>query len=518
MDLLATFTLITTVLATAVSASLSYYAWRNRHLPAAEAFSALMLIATTWTLTSGMELLARSLVWLIVANILGFTCVSLAPVAWLVFAVQYTGRQRWLPPRRIGALLVIPTFTQVVLWSSLRNAWFLPSLQVENLDGFYRVVGFTPGPYYWVHFAYSYLLLVLGSLLILNLAIHSFHPYRQQAITLAIGVLLPLVTTLMRSLPFVPREFNANPLGFALAGLIFAWGMFRYRLFDLAPVARDALVENTSDGIIVLDRQNRVVDVNPAAFRALDLDREQVIGLPVTSILKPELTERFLGLQALQTEISLKRGGKDLFYEVHINPLLNRRQKHNGWLIVFRDVTERTELFAAMQRLATTDSLTGLFNRRYFFEQGSVEILRAQRFSRPLSLIMLDIDGFKGVNDEYGHAVGDQVLQGLAELCRSQLRQADILARYGGEEFVFLLPESDLGRAGRVADRLCREIRKRRFDSEAGPLSISASLGVASLDPKKDMTLDELLVRADQALYQAKRAGRGRAMRWPGIA
>ena len=514
MNWFATFTLITTVMATAVSASLSFYAWRNRHIPAAGAFSSLMLSAAAWTLTSGLELLARSKSWLTLFNNLGFACVALTPVAWLVFAVQYCGRQRWLSPLRIAALMGIPALTQVIVWTNPWTHWFLLDEQVNLVDGFYRVVGYSPGPYFWVHFAYSYLLLVLGSLLILNLAVRSFHPYRQQAFTLALGVLLPLVTTLLRNLPVMPRELNVNPLGFTLAGLVFAWGMFRYKLFDLAPVARDALVENTRDGMVVLDRQNRLVDVNPAAAAALDLEREQVIGLPVTSVFAPELTERFLSLQALETEISLKRAGKDRFYEVHIAPLLNRRQKHNGWLIVFRDITERTELFAAMQRLATMDSLTGLFNRRYFFEQGGVEILRARRFSRPLSVIMLDIDSFKGVNDTYGHAVGDQVLQDLAQLCSSQLRQADILARYGGEEFVFLLPESDLGRAGRVADRLCREVIKARFETEAGPLSISASLGVASLDLNSDMTLDELLVRADRALYQAKRAGRGRAMRW----
>ncbi|MEI8130885.1 MAG: GGDEF domain-containing protein [Leptolinea sp.] len=159
--------------------------------------------------------------------------------------------------------------------------------------------------------------------------------------------------------------------------------------------------------------------------------------------------------------------------------------------------------------LAITDHLTGLFNRRHFFEIGELEVQRAHRYSRPLSAIMLDIDDFKSVNDSYGHAVGDQVLQDVAKCFRQVMRKEDVLGRYGGDEFAFLLPESDLIVAGQVAERLRVSISKNAIDTKAGPLLITVSLGVTALG-NECATLENLLDGADHSLFTAKRNGRNR--------
>jgi diguanylate cyclase (GGDEF)-like protein/PAS domain S-box-containing protein len=168
-------------------------------------------------------------------------------------------------------------------------------------------------------------------------------------------------------------------------------------------------------------------------------------------------------------------------------------------------------LFSEVQRLAITDPLTGLYNRRGFSEIGHREMERARRYKRPLSVIMLDIDHFKRVNDTYKHAVGDQVLRTLAERCRQRTREVDILGRYGGEEIVILLPETDRAGALRAADHLRRDVAEKPFNTEVGPLDITISLGVAdSMDGELD--LDILIDRADAAMYAAKQSGRNRVM------
>ena len=176
---------------------------------------------------------------------------------------------------------------------------------------------------------------------------------------------------------------------------------------------------------------------------------------------------------------------------------------------------EKVRLFEEVKELSITDPLTALYNRRHFFEQAAREFPRARRYARPLAAVMLDLDRFKRVNDTYGHAVGDQVLQAVARICRRELRQIDLLARYGGEEFVALLPESELAEAGQVAQRLCDRIVAATFDTNAGPVQLTVSLGVAALDEDCDH-LEELVKRADQALYAAKQAGRNRASIWQG--
>ena len=146
-------------------------------------------------------------------------------------------------------------------------------------------------------------------------------------------------------------------------------------------------------------------------------------------------------------------------------------------------------------------------------EQAEREFARAKRYDRPLATIMFDLDRFKRVNDTYGHAVGDQVLQAIGRRCARDLRKIDLLARYGGEEFIALLPECGLAAAKSAAERLCQSIHQATFDTNAGPVRITISLGAAEMDAACT-SLDELLHRADRALYQAKQSGRNRVCLW----
>ncbi len=169
------------------------------------------------------------------------------------------------------------------------------------------------------------------------------------------------------------------------------------------------------------------------------------------------------------------------------------------------------------RQLAITDPLTGIFNRRHFYQIAESELQRTCRYGHPLAVIMIDIDYFKRVNDTYGHAIGDQVLQALASLVRGTLRAIDIFARYGGEEFIVLLPETNLLAARTIAERLCRKIAETTVPIEPNYINITISLGACVFDPttqlvpsSKTETLDKFIALADKALYEAKEAGRNR--------
>jgi len=174
---------------------------------------------------------------------------------------------------------------------------------------------------------------------------------------------------------------------------------------------------------------------------------------------------------------------------------------------------QNARLFKEVQQLAHTDSLTGLNNRRRFFELAQHEFKRRERHPTPLAVIMLDIDHFKSVNDRYGHAIGDLALQTVARRCKQAVRNIDILGRYGGEEFVSILLGTDLYGAKIVAERLRQRVEAPPVETEDGPLTITISVGIAELTPDCQ-DLDLLLRRADQALYMAKQAGRNRVEVW----
>lgn len=172
------------------------------------------------------------------------------------------------------------------------------------------------------------------------------------------------------------------------------------------------------------------------------------------------------------------------------------------------------QLFAEAQHLATIDALTGLYNRRAFFELAQREFERSRRYDHLLSLLMLDIDHFKQINDTYGHAAGDQVLRVVAYECRSLLRTLDIIGRYGGEEVIMALPETDEENARQVAERLRQHLAQTVISTDSHEVRISVSLGVATANDVAELTLEALINRADQALYGAKQSGRNRVVVW----
>jgi diguanylate cyclase (GGDEF)-like protein/PAS domain S-box-containing protein len=187
--------------------------------------------------------------------------------------------------------------------------------------------------------------------------------------------------------------------------------------------------------------------------------------------------------------------------------------EHAARLQVFADqaaiAIENARLYAEVQRLATVDEVTGIFNRRRLFELGHRELERSRRYQLPLAAILLDIDHFKKINDTYGHNTGDRVLAGIASLISRNIRGIDLFGRYGGEEFVVLLPQTDRQCGLEVAERLRSLVADLLFKTNRGTISVTISLGVA-LITEGIPSLATLIDRADQAMYSAKQAGRNR--------
>lgn len=170
-------------------------------------------------------------------------------------------------------------------------------------------------------------------------------------------------------------------------------------------------------------------------------------------------------------------------------------------------------LYARIEKMAITDGLTGLYNHRHFQERLSLEFNRLSRLSTNLSLLLIDIDHFKKINDTYGHPAGDEVLRGVAGVIRDTIRSIDIPARYGGEEFAVLLPDTDMDGAIRMAERLRSSIMNRRFSFNDKEIAVTVSTGIAT-SPYDAKTKEELIGRADEALYRAKQSGRNRCLSW----
>ena len=216
-------------------------------------------------------------------------------------------------------------------------------------------------------------------------------------------------------------------------------------------------------------------------------------------------------------------GGRTLWALISMVPI--DYDGEPGMLTTVVDITERKTMEDALRKAATTDVLTGIANRRHFMDRAEAELARARRYGRPLALAMFDIDHFKRVNDQFGHAMGDEVLRAVARVCAAAMRQHDMVGRVGGEEFALLMPDTPIDSAVSLIERLRISMRSLRvpLPGDSGTheahdnddVGITASFGVSALEPSD--TLDSLLAHADGALYAAKRQGRDQVQVAPGL-
>lgn len=626
----------------AVALLIAILGWRRRSAPGGQALMMLMLAMAVWSLTYAMYWLSASTqahaFWLKMTY-LGAVVV---PVAFLILAQQFTGRGDWLTRRAYIFLSIIPLLTLLFMWISPLQGLFFEKSWTGDESMIYG-----GGPWFYVFIVYSYGLLGISAALLFRAHMQSSLFYRRQTRIMLVGALLPWSVNILMLFGWNPlQNLDLTPMAFTGTGLLFAYGLFGYRMMDLAPVARDALVENMDDAIVVVDTQGRVVDINSRAMELADrgagapfgkqmkeafsrwadiipqyatfeghtefkLERAPFSYVELRIIPLRDRQGRLMGKLITWSDITARRQAEEklriFFHAVEQNPsmilitdpegqieyvndrfkcvtgysleevrgktprilksgetpedvyeklwqkiksgetwefeMLNR--KKNGelywahlliapvldahgnvdhFIAMQQDITERkhteSELRVMNTRLqvqlseiellqdqlreeAIRDDMTRLFNRRYMEETLEREVSRLERDSQPISVVMMDVDLFKTINDTFGHQAGDAVLQTLGTMLLQNTRISDIACRFGGDEMLVVMP----GAAQEVAVARAEEWRMAfsmmEFTFGDKKIRATLSLGVATF-PEQARSPDELLTAADKALYFAK--------------
>ena len=211
----------------------------------------------------------------------------------------------------------------------------------------------------------------------------------------------------------------------------------------------------------------------------------------------------------------MQRADGSRFWSHSLLMPLDKSLQAGGYSLVIRDITDSRESVESLLKAATSDQLTGVANRRALFEAAELEFARYARKPRDISLLIIDIDHFKRINDTYGHPVGDKVIRTLALVLARSVRGIDVIARLGGEEFAVFLPSTDVTMAAEIARRIQRNIASERVQAGDDVISFQVSMGVAQVGPTTD-SMDALIGAADEALYDAKRGGRNQVCIWKG--
>lgn len=794
-----TFYAYALVISSALTLFVFWVIWKRRAKPGALPLALLMLSAAEWSFSVALEAtvitVPEKIFW---SQVSYLGIISTGPLFFL-FAYEYTSFKKKIAPIGLVAIWALPLITLILCWTNQYHHLIWSSFEyVPNTT----ILIYHHGIAFWAHITYLYILLAIGSGILCWSAIRFRNIYRKQAITILCAIPIPLVWNVLYVTGLSPIiGIDLTPVAFSLAGVLLGWGIYKIQLFDITPVQRDTVLENLMDGIIILDEDFRIVDLNLAICTILAIKHGDVIGEDIrklyprisqelllnikdqdsvvevevggepvkhlevrakklagsalesssTLILVKDITVRKMAMIALEasekrnisliensaipvaivqaesfqvlysnqrllnlfetTELELasqtiqtyfgrageaqrifrlaRKNGYLSDYEAPLITGSNKRtwvlvsasslpyQNQEAFLLSFNDITarkiieesekqerlfsealrssvaalnstlnleevldrilislrqviphdtaniilvdeegtgrvvrsrgyerpgfagvdstsdfqvaeipnllkmalsgaplvigdthkepgwvniektnwvhsyigapihikgkvvgyinldsaqkkafnrsqaERLQLFAdqaaiaidnarmfeKMERMAIIDMLTGLYNRRHILELAEREYERYQRYNSSFSIIMMDLDHFKTINDRHGHQAGDLVLQQLSEIFGSTLRKMDIPGRMGGEEFIVILPETDLRQAGRVAERIRAKIESTPFNFEGQTLRVTASFGVAAM-ASSISSLQELVSVADKYMYKAKDSGR----------
>lgn len=463
--------------------------------------------AILWMISNGLGLQSTSLGVYDFFNRIDALGMALFSLGLLLFAVQWSLRVRRIPRALLVLLGALTLLDQGVLWSNGLHHWMWRTQAVPG--GFASI----DGPLFPLHLGYIYLILGAGLFLFLRAFAVRKGLFRMQAGLLLIGVLILLVASITveaMGREWIPMVDEASIFSIFTI-LAFAYVTLRYRAFELMPAANQLILNNMRDGVIVLDQDGLVVMANRAAEEILGDEAGRMVGKPALDL----LDHWSLAVRSAWPD---RRSGREVevfqpaqrHFRLHAAPLKDTAGQPLGELVTLYDISERKELELRLDLMAKSDPLTGSYNRSHFIECAGRLFRQAQRYHRPLSLAMLDLDHFQRVNEEFGEAVGDQMLKTVAALCLANLRRSDVFARYDGEEFVWMLPETGEEEARLVAQRLCDAIRVQEM--EGGP--VTASIGVVGILPGDSLTMEGFLDMAAQALQASKEAGRDRVTVW----
>lgn len=473
-----------------------------------------MLAAAVYAGGYGFELASRTLdevqFWLRI-EYLGAP--FLGPL-WFILALQFSGHGERLSRRVYALLLAIPVLTAVAQFTNSHHHLVLAAVDLERTEPI-TLAGLVDGPLNWLAIAYSYVCVLAGTAPCVRMYRRSMKTTRRQVLLVVLGGWAPLLLHGVYLLGLPREPIDLTPFGLAVSGVLFSLGILRFDLLRLTPIALAQVFESLRDGVIVLDEDKHIAKFNrQAAVLFPELVGANRDHRALSDILREhaDLLDLLAGGGDCQAEYETVRNGRPVTYRLSVSRLRDNGELI-GWLLTFTDITQDKQMVARLSELALTDELTGLPNRRYFRETCARAIDQARAARQPISVIMLDIDHFKAVNDRHGHSVGDTVLRRVADLLRNHLPERQMIARLGGEEFLVLLPDTRPQEAQVVAERLRAMIAEQLLVVGETAIRVTASFGVYGRDViSSEEDYEEFLRMADRAMYRAKEAGRNRVL------
>lgn len=499
------------LLAAIMTLSLGIYTIKYKDNPGVTPFIWLMFLSFVLSIANIYEVINRDLEIKIVWRNIQQIPLFLSPVVTYALVIEYIGRENYATAKRLFILGIPAILFILFIFTDQYHHLMRLHVFVAEYGNYSKLT--VQSTSLANLFIYYNLFLSLFSIFTLLLNARNVSPYyKKQHLILLLGLSLPILNVAFQY--FFDIYFSEIVSTFIPSALLIFYGLLRHKLFDIWPIARDKIIENMKEGIIVLDKNNIVIDLNLPSIEILrklgNINLNCFAGESIHYFLKKDsqLMQAYLERREQEFEVEINGENKE-YYLVKIVPLKDSKDKHIATLSIFSDITENKNYQKELLLKATVDGLTGLYNRNYFIELAEKE-LDMKDHDRYISLIFLDIDNFKRVNDTYGHLVGDLVLKEFAATIAKIVGDRGIIGRIGGEEFAIILPNRNETESYNIAEEIRKQVEDNKIGiSENEQINYTVSIGITSTNSSV-ANFQNLYKFADLALYQSKTTGKNK--------
>lgn len=471
--------------------SLLVVIWAVRNKQGVKQLSWVIIFMIIWSIGSFMETISRTheakLFWRNVTQV----GVFLSPVATLMFAILFTGYGNSLRKKLARVLYLVQGFGVLLIFTDRTFHFMRSSVELSSQASDAVIVVYST--YLGLFFISLNFLLLIFSFVMMAIHVTKLaHGMRTQVYAVLIGLAIPIIYGLAKMLN--PGTFTVVPISsiFVFSSILLMVGIIRFDLLKIAPLAREQVFHSLGDGVVIMSKDGRVIDANPAALKMFG---------PTFQAINDEL--------APYLDASPKKDGSPCHFtlgEAHFRldsyPVVSANSQSLGSVALIKDITVQKIQNDLLSFRAERDGLTALFNRQTFIER----VTKHENLPvKGVHLLYLDLDHFKAINDEYGHTVGDSVLRQFGALLAARQQEGDLTARMGGEEFALFRTGCSAEEMHAWAKSFCSTVAAYSFTHEELRIPLTISIGVAS---SAELAFEQLYKLADTMLYKAKQDGR----------
>lgn len=494
---------------TVIVLTIAVFSFR-RNVPLAKAFALLCLFSSFYLFGYGMELISDSLPSFRFWNSFQHVGNKFVPAFWFLVAMLYTGKNTRFYNISAKVFFIISLILVIMrITNPLHQLFYEKFMLVDN--GYFYAMKTIKGPIFYLSYINASLANIFSNILYLQLLIREKGGFKRPSMLMLIASILPWFAYSFIILNISPLEIDPVPFVLIISYVLAMLAIFKYRFFDLIPMAHYKVFESLKDAVLVVDHGDRILDFNPSAAAILKGLNKRLIGQKLRILLDLNQDFRNSFITGTDSTINISDNGSSKFYEVKLSALSSQKGSLAGRIITISNITRQMEMIEELRLMATLDDLTGIYNRRFFYDYANQELKRLKRNNQPVAIIMFDIDEFKKINDSFGHQAGDMVIVKLAEVTKKILRASDTFARFGGEEFIILLSEVTPDNAFAIAEKLRKAIEEAEIYYNGNIIRVTASFGISGISTLSGDNIDFLISEADRCLYISKANGRNKS-------